>query len=116
MPANKIEEMKFMKVYPLLVNKAVRKGRTKEETDACIRWLTGYDQKTIDTVPEEMTYGDFFAAAPAMNPLRSRITGKICGIRIEEIDDSLYRDMRILDKMVDELAKGRALERILREE
>ena len=111
MPRQSIIEMKVSKVYPLLVQKAERKGRTKEEVDAVIRWLTGYD---MDEVDRDMTYGDFFVNAPAMNPRASLIKGKVCGISVESIEDPLMRKIRQLDKMVDELAKGRPMEKILR--
>lgn len=103
--------MKVSKVYPLLVQKAERKGRTKEEVDAVIRWLTGYD---MDEVDQNMTYGDFFVNAPAMNPRASLVKGKVCGISVESIEDPLMRKIRQLDKLVDELAKGRPMEKILR--
>lgn len=111
MPRQSIIEMKVSKVYPLLVQKAERKGRTKEEVDAVIRWLTGYD---MDEVDRDMTYGDFFVNAPAMNPRASLIKGKVCGISVESIEDPLMRKIRQLDKLVDELAKGRPMEKILR--
>lgn len=111
MPRQSIFEMKVSKVYPLLVQKAERKGRTKEEVDAVIRWLTGYDMQEVD---QDMTYGDFFVNAPAMNPRASLIKGKICGVSVETIEDPLMRKIRQLDKLVDELAKGRPMEKILR--
>ena len=111
MPRQSIFEMKVSKVYPLLVQKAERKGRTKEEVDTVIRWLTGYDMQEAD---QDMTYGDFFANAPAMNPRASLIKGKICGVSVETIEDPLMRKIRQLDKLIDELAKGRPMEKILR--
>ena len=111
MPRQSIFEMKVSKVYPLLVQKAERKGRTKEEVDAVIRWLTGYDMQEVD---QDMTYGDFFVNAPAMNPRASLIKGKVCGVSVETIEDPLMRKIRQLDKLVDELAKGRPMEKILR--
>ncbi len=111
MPRQSIVEMKVSKVYPLLVQKAERKGRTKEEVDAVIRWLTGYDMQEVD---QDMTYGDFFVNAPAMNPRASLIKGKVCGVSVETIEDPLMRKIRQLDKLVDELAKGRPMEKILR--
>lgn len=111
MPRQSIFEMKVSKVYPLLVQKAERKGRTKEEVDAVIRWLTGYDMQEVD---QDMTYGDFFVNAPAMNPRACLIKGKVCGVSVETIEDPLMRKIRQLDKLVDELAKGRPMEKILR--
>ena len=106
-----VYRMPFSKIYPLLVAKVVRKGRTKEEADAVIRWLTGYSQAELDALAEsDAAYGAFFENAPAMNPKRS-----ICGVRVEEIQEPLMRDIRILDKLIDELAKGRPMEKVLRE-
>ena len=104
-------EMKVGKVYPLLVQKAERKGRSKEEVDTVIVWLTGWDMSKVDM---EMTYGAFFENAPAYNPRADLITGSICGIKVEEIDDPMMKKVRQLDKLVDELAKGKPLEKILR--
>jgi hypothetical protein len=105
----------FSSVYPLLVQKAEKKGRTKEEVDTVICWLTGYDgqglQSQIDSAADFET---FFAEAPQINPNASKITGVICGYRVEEIEDPLMQKIRWLDKLVDELAKGKAMERILR--
>ena len=107
--------MDFAKVYPLLVNKVVRKGRTKEEADEVILWLTGYSQKQIDQMAESgICYRDFFLNAPAMNPNRSKITGVVCGIRVENIEDPLMREVRYLDKLIDEVAKGKTLDKVLR--
>ena len=111
MPRTPVGEMKFSKVYPLLLNKVQRKGRTKEELDTVIRWLTGYDMETTDP---DVSYQNFFDNAPAMNPRASLITGTVCGIRVETIEDPLMQKVRWLDKLVDELAKGRPLEKILR--
>ena len=114
MPRTDVTAMPFAKVYPLLVNKAVRKGRTREEVDQITTWLTGYTPEELAGLEQSDTsYGDFFRNAPAMNPDRMLITGKICGIRVEEIQDSLMRDIRYLDKLVDELAKGKTMEKIL---
>ena len=108
--------MKFAKVYPLYVQKAEGKGRTKEEVDQVIRWLTGYTQKGLQQqIDKENDFATFFAQAPAMNPNCSLIQGVICGVRIEDIEHPLMRKMRYLDKLVDELAKGRAMEKILRQ-
>ena len=115
MPRADITQMPFSKLYPLLVNKAVKKGRTREEMDQVTVWLTGYTPEDIARLEQSDTsYGDFFRNAPAMNPSRSLITGRICGIRVEEINDTLMRDIRYLDKLVDDLAKGRPLDRITR--
>ena len=111
MPRTSIFDMKFSKVYPLLVAKAEKKGRSKEEVDRVTEWLTGHDMSKIDM---EMTYGDFFRSAPCINPNAELITGKICGIRVEDIEDPLMQNIRRLDKLVDELAKGRAMEKVLR--
>jgi hypothetical protein len=105
----------FASVYPLYVAKAERKGRTKGDVDEIIRWLTGYSQKQLDAVVGDGTdFESFFANAPRMNPSRSAIKGVICGVRIEEIEDPLMREIRYLDKLIDELAKGKAMEKILR--
>ncbi len=115
MPRADITQMPFSKLYPLLVNKAVKKGRTREEVDQVTVWLTGYTPEDIARLEQSDTsYGDFFRNAPAMNPSRSLITGRICGIRVEEINDPLMRDIRYLDKLVDDLAKGRPIDRITR--
>ena len=107
--------MKFAKVYPALVAKAERKGRSKDEVDAVITWLTGYDAAGIQSqLDAETDYGTFFREAPRMNPDRVLIKGTVCGVRVEEIDDPLMRDIRYLDKLVDELAKGKSMEKILR--
>jgi hypothetical protein len=103
------------KVYPAYIAKAQRKGRTKEEVDEIIRWLTGYSQKEFESqLEQQSTFEDFFAHAPHMNPARTLITGVICGIRVEEIKEPLMREVRYLDKLIDELAKGKAMEKILR--
>lgn len=105
--------MKLSKIYPLLLQKVEKKGRTQKELDTIITWLTGYDSDQIHGAMEQ-TYGDFFRFAPAINPNADRITGTICGVRIEEIEDPLMRKIRWLDKLVDELAKGKPMEKILR--
>ena len=115
MPRIDVTEMPFAKLYPLLVNKAEKKGRTREEVDQVTAWLTGYAPEDIARLEEsDISYGDFFRGAPAMHPDRVRITGKICGVRVEEIQDPLMREIRYLDKLVDELAKGKPMEQILR--
>lgn len=115
MPRTDVTEMLFAKLYPLLISKAEKKGRTRQEVDQVTAWLTGYTAEDIARLEQSDTsYGDFFRNAPAMNPNRTLITGKICGIRVEEIEDPLMREIRYLDKLVDELAKGKAMEQILR--
>ena len=111
MPRQSIFDMPVSKIYPLLLQKAERKGRTKAELDEVIRWLTGYDMGTVD---QSIPYGAFFENAPAMNPRASLITGKVCGVTVETIDDPLMQKVRWLDKLVDELAKGRPMDKILR--
>ena len=112
-----VTEMPFAKLYPLLVAKAEKKGRTREEVDQVTAWLTGYPPEEHARLEQsDVSYGDFFRNAPAMNPNRTLITGKICGVRVEEIEDPLMRDIRYLDKLVDELAKGKAMEKILRKQ
>ena len=115
MPRMDVTEMPFGKLYPLLVAKAEKKGRTREEVDQVTAWLTGYPPGEFARLEQsDVRYGDFFRSAPAMNPNRTLITGKICGVRVEEIEDPLMRDIRYLDKLVDELAQGKAMEKILR--
>lgn len=115
MTNEKVFAMSFAKVYPCLVGKAQRKGRTKDEVDQIIRWLTGYTQEALDAhLNRETGYGDFFRQAPAMNPAREMIKGSICGIRVENIEDPLMQEIRRLDKLIDELAKGKPMEKILR--
>lgn len=107
--------MSVARVYPEYVNKAERKGRTKEEVDEIIRWLTGYSQKELEAELEKETdFETFFDKAPNMNPLRSLITGTICGVKLAEIEEPIMREIRYLDKLIDELAKGKAMEKILR--
>ena len=114
MKNEKIYGMSFAKIYPLLVNKVVRKGRSQDDVDTVIEWLTGYKKKQLEEmISTSMTYAEFFQNAPEMNPNRKKITGSICGVRIEEIEDSLMKDIRYLDKLVDELAKGKSIEKIL---
>lgn len=115
MAKHRIYSMSFAKVYPLLVTKAEKKGRTKAEVDEVIRWLTGYSQKGLEHQLEtQTTYEDFFAQAPRLNPLRTTITGLICGVRIETIEESTMREIRYLDKLIDDLARGKAMEKVLR--
>jgi hypothetical protein len=115
MTKHRIYSTSFASVYPHYLNKAERKGRTKADVDEVIRWLTGYSQAQLDEELEKGTdFEKFFVSAPGMNPARARITGVICGVRIENIEDPLMREIRYLDKLVDELAKGRPMEKILR--
>lgn len=115
MENEKVYQMKFAKIYELLVNKAVRKDRTKEEVDEIIRWLTGYKQEELNQMSvSEIGYGEFFQNAPELNENRKKIKGVICGVRVEEIEDPLMQEIRYLDKLVDELAKGKRMEKILR--
>jgi hypothetical protein len=108
--------MKFAGVYPLYVQKAERKNRTRDEVDHVICWLTGYDQVSLQAqIDAGNDFETFFAQAPALNPNASLITGVVCGIRVEDIEDPLTRKVRYLDKLIDELAKGRPMEKILRE-
>ena len=117
MPRMDVTEMPFAKLYPLLVTKAERKDRTREEVDQVTSWLTGYTPEELARLEQsDVSYGDFFRNAPVLNPNRTRITGKICGVRVEKIEDPLMREIRYLDKLVDELAKGKAMEQILREQ
>ena len=111
----KIFKMAFASVYPLYMAKVERKGRSKEELHDIIHWLTGYDEKSLQQVlVDRVDFENFFAHAPRMNPNVSKITGVICGYRVEEIEDKLMQQIRYLDKLVDELAKGRAMDKILR--
>ncbi len=115
MPRADVTQMPFAKLYPLLVNKAEKKGRSREAVDQVTAWLTGYTAEEIAGLEQSDTsYGDFFRNAPAMNPNRTLITGKVCGVRVEEVEDPLMREIRYLDKLVDELAKGKSMEQILR--
>jgi hypothetical protein len=114
-PGHRIFTTSFASVYPLYVAKAERKGRTRAEVDQVICWLTGYDQAGLTSaVDREVDFETFFAHAPAMNPDAGLITGVVCGVRVEEIDDPLMQRIRYLDKLVDELAKGKAISAVLR--
>ena len=115
MPNEKIYGMLFSKVYPLLIAKAQKQGRSRAEVDEVTCWLTGYTQTDLEKFLEsELTYGDFFRKAPLLNPNRRLIKGTVCGVRVEDIEDPLMQEIRYLDKLVDELAKGKAMDKILR--
>ncbi len=115
MKNERVYRMAFSSVYPLLVQKAEKKGRTKAEVDTVICWLTGYDEAGLTAqLEKESSYETFFGEVPRMNPNADKITGVICGVRVEEIDDPLMQKVRWLDKLVDELAKGKTMEKILR--
>jgi hypothetical protein len=115
MAKHNIYTMSFSRVYPLLVAKAEKKGRRKTEVDEIIHWLTGYSQEELEVQLEKQTdYETFFAEAPQMNPSRSLIKGAVCGVRVEDIEEPTMREIRYLDKLIDELAKGKAMDKILR--
>ncbi|MBT2641904.1 DUF2200 domain-containing protein [Bacillus sp. ISL-41] len=115
MSKHKIYTMSFASVYPHYVNKAERKGRSKAEVDEIITWLTGYSQEELEAVLEKQTdFETFFAEAPQMNPSRDLIKGVICGVRVEDIEEPTMKEIRYLDKLIDELAKGKKMEKILR--
>lgn len=115
MDKTRVYRLVFASVYPLYIKKAEKKGRTKEEVDAIIFWLTGYTKQTLKKqIDKKSDFETFFAEAPEMNPNVSKITGVICGYRVEEIEDPVIQKMRYLDKLIDELAKGRVMEKILR--
>ncbi|MGO7906303.1 DUF2200 domain-containing protein [Rhizobium leguminosarum] len=115
MTKHRIYSISVASVYPHYVAKAEKKGRTKTEVDDIICWLTGHSQQSLDDqLAAKTNFEDFFAQAPQMNPSRSLITGVICGVRVEEIQETTMREIRYLDKLIDELAKGKAMEKILR--
>ncbi|MCO5182864.1 MAG: DUF2200 domain-containing protein [Anaerolineae bacterium] len=115
MPGHRIFVTPFSSVYPLYVQKAERKNRLKEEVDRIICWLTGYDQAGLEQqIEQENDFETFFAQAPAIHPNSALITGVVCGVRVEEVEDPLMQKIRYLDKLIDELAKGKAMEKILR--
>ena len=115
MDLHRIFAMPFANVYPAYIAKAQKKGRTKEEVDQIVRWLTGYTQKQLEAqIEKETSFEDFFNKAPKLNPDRLLITGVVCGVRVEDVEDPLMREIRYLDKLIDELAKGKAMEKILR--
>ena len=116
MPGHRIFTTQFSSVYPLYVQKAERKGRSKDEVDRIICWLTGYEPAALQQqIDQGKDFETFFAQAPAMHPNTALIKGVVCGVRVEEVEDPLMRNIRYLDKLVDELAKGKALEKILRQ-
>ena len=115
MTTRRIHSVSVASVYPLYVAKAERKGRTKAEVDEIICWLTGHSQETLDDqLAKHTSFEDFFAQAPRLNPARSLITGLICGVRVEDVQDPTMREVRYLDKLVDELARGKKMDKILR--
>jgi len=115
MPGHRIYKVSFASVYPHYVAKAEKKGRTRAEVDEIIFWLTGYDRATFDArLSDKTDFETFYNEAPALNPSRGLIKGLVCGVRVEEIDDPLMREIRYLDKLIDELARGKAMEKILR--
>ncbi|WP_427873773.1 DUF2200 domain-containing protein [Flavobacterium sp. MMS24-S5] len=116
MKTERIYKILFSSVYPLYIQKVEKKGRTKEELDIVIKWLTGYSDDQIKVqIEKKVDFQTFFAEAPEINPNASKITGVICGYRVEEIEDTLIQKMRYLDKLIDEIAKGKKMEKILRE-
>jgi hypothetical protein len=115
MAEHKIYKMSFAKVYPMYVAKVEKKGRTKEDVDEIILWLTGYSQEDLEDQLEKNTdFEGFFGQAPKLNPSRELIKGVVCGVRVEEIEEPLMKEIRYLDKLIDELAKGKKMEKILR--
>lgn len=116
MNEQRVFAMRFAKVYPLYLKKVERKGRTKAEVDQVIGWLTGYDAQGLEhQIDQQVDFASFFEQAPAFNPNASLITGVVCGVRVEEVEDPLMRKVRYLDKLIDELAKGKAIGKILRQ-
>lgn len=116
MPRTNVAAMKFSKVYPLYVQKAERKNRTKEEVDQIICWLTGYDRTGLQRqIAQDIDLQTFFAQAPRIHPNSTQIKGVVCGVRVEEVDDPFMRNIRYLDKLIDELAKGKTMEKVLRQ-
>ncbi len=115
MAGHRIFSMSFASVYPLYLAKAEKKGRSKAEVDEIIGWLTGYTHDRLAAVlADKLSFAEFFAQAPRLNPSRSAITGVVCGVRVEEIEDPLMREIRYLDKLIDELARGKPMTKILR--
>ena len=117
MTRHRIYSVSVASVYPHYVAKAEKKGRTKAEVDEIFRWLTGHSQESLDDqLAKGVNFEDFFAQAPRMNPSRALITGSVCGVRVEDIEEPVMREIRNLDKLIDELAKGKKMEKILRKE
>lgn len=115
MAVHRIFAMPFAAVYPMYLQKAARKGRTKDEVDRVICWLTGYDQTGLERqVLHQVDFETFFGQAPQMHPNRDLITGLVCGVRVEDVEDPLMKKIRLLDKLIDELAKGKAMDKVLR--
>ena len=115
MTNEKVFAMSFAKVYPMLIAKAERKGRSRDEVQKVTAWLTGYTNKKLEELLDtDITYGDFLRNAPALNPARKQIKGSVCGVKVETIQDPLMQEIRYLDKLVDELAKGNPMEKIMR--
>ena len=115
MTKHKIYTISVASVYPLYVMKAEKKGRTKTEVDEIIRWLTGYSQEELEVQLEKQTdFENFFKSSPKLNPLRTLIKGIVCGVRVEDIEEPIMQEIRYLDKLIDELAKGKAMDKILR--
>ncbi len=113
---HRVFAMEFAKVYPLYVQKAERKGRTREQVDEIICWLTGYDREGLKRqIDQRSDFATFFAQAPAIHPNSSLVKGVVCGVRVEEVEDPLMRKIRCLDKLIDELAKGKTMDKILRQ-
>ena len=115
MTNKKVFAMSFAKVYPMLIAKAERKGRSRDEVFTVTAWLTGYSEEQLEELfNSDITYGDFFRNAPALNPARKQIKGSVCGVKVETIEEPLMQEIRYLDKLVDELAKGKPMEKIMR--
>ena len=115
MPQHRIYSISLASIYPHYVAKAEKKARTKAEVDEILRWLTGHSQETLaEQLAKETSLEDFFAQAPGLNPSRSLITGVVCGVRVEAVEEALMREIRYMDKLIDELAKGKAMAKILR--
>src|SRR5699024_12877691 len=115
MAEHKIYKMSFSKVYPLYIKKVERKDRTKEEVDEIIRWLTGYSDEALQAqIEKEVNFEEFFDQAPELNPARREVKGVICGVRVEDIEEPLMKEIRYMDKMIDELAKGKRMEKMIR--